>query len=109
MTGAKKPFAPRQMFSLAAVLFFHVAGFAGEATEKTETTAATEAAKPPNEIKAVLTGTNLPAAADGVPVDTNSVTEYVPPTKLDHLNYVLSLARFSASTRDFPAAEKSFE
>ena len=106
MTGAKKPFAPRQMFSLAAVLFFQVAGFAGEATEKTETT---EAAKPINEIKAVLTSTNRAAAAAAAPADTNSVTEYVPPTKLDHMNYVLSQARFSAATRDFPAAEKNFE
>ena len=106
MTGAKIIFPSRQSVSLAAALFFQVAGFAGEATEKTETT---EAAKPINEIKAVLTSTNRAAAAVAAPADTNSVTEYVPPTKLDHMNYVLSQARFSAATRDFPAAEKNFE
>ena len=106
MTGAKIIFSARQIFSLAAVLFLSAAHLRAGGTEKPE--AATEA-KPLNEIKAILTETNLPAAAAAVPVDTNSVMEYVPPTKLDHLNYVLSQARFSTTTRDFPAAEKNFE
>ena len=73
-----------------------------------------EEAKTVNEA-AALTGTssnrlNAPPATNGLAADsTNSVAMYVPPTKLDQLNYVLSLARFSASTRDFPAAEKNFE
>jgi tetratricopeptide (TPR) repeat protein len=97
MTFGKLFFLP------AAILLLPTAGLAVDSPEE---------AKPINEIAALITSTNVPDT--NAPPATNGLAAgvtapFVPPTKLDQLNYTLSLARFSASTRDFPAAEKNFE
>ena len=62
-----------------------------------------------HEIAALITSTNLPATTNLVADNTNTETEYVPPTRLDQLNYTLSLARFSTGTHEFSVAEQNYE
>lgn len=123
MTFGKIIFVARPIFLLAAVLLFPSAGWAGDHApehapehaashaEPSQVEAAkTEMSKPLTEITALIVSTNLPSATNGLSSDsTNDINSFIPPTKLDQLNYTLSLARFSATTRDFPAAEKSYE
>ncbi len=107
MTFVKIFFAPRRLWLLVAISFISAVGWAEEAP--TETKLPGEEAKSVNEIGALITSTNVAATA---PLATNGLvadTPFIPPTKLDQLNYTLSLARFSASTREFTAAEKNFE
>lgn len=58
------------------------------------------------EIAAFVTSTNPPTPKNLFGNETNSA--YVPPTRMDQLNYTLSLARFSTSTREYALAEKNY-
>ncbi len=96
-------FRPRWNFFLVAFGLFSFVGQAAEIAEEL---------KPINEIAAIITNTNQPPAATNgamAEVNSNEFVNYVPPSKLDQLNYVLSLARFSVGMRDYASAEKSFE
>ena len=74
------------------------------ATDTPKAEAPAHAAEPAAALVAKeVFATNEPAAT------TNSENPaFIPPTHLDQFNYLLSRARFAASTRDFPTAEKNF-
>ena len=133
MIRAISPPTAHQLISLAAILFLtaaraaeheparaHVAEpVAAHATEAVAPHAAEPATEPSeekmetgslHEIQALLTDTNHTEASHTTKLaDTNEAADYLPPSALDQLNYTLSLARFSTSTRDYSAAEKNFE
>jgi tetratricopeptide (TPR) repeat protein len=107
----------RRNFFRAAVLFLCVTRLAAnepghepaksaEHSPASEPAAAKEAPAPPAHAAPVE---HVSANEHGVKTNSDLEAEFAPPSKLDHLNYVLSQARFAASTRDFQTAEKSFE
>jgi len=61
---------------------------------------------PPVPLEQLAIGTNLPPPV--LVVSTNADAEFTPPTQLDRFNYILATARFDASTRSYPTAEKNF-
>lgn len=111
MTGANFMSLSRRTFWLACVLVRLVAAAQTNPIASPQMTAPPPelALKPINEIAALLTDTNPPATNAVAAASTNPDGPFIPPSKLDQFNYVLSLARFSASTRDYATAEKSFE
>ena len=66
-------------------------------------------AKTMPKVTTLVTGTNESAASGHSAGHTNGEAEYVPPTRMDQLNYALSLARFLTTTREYPLAEKNYE
>jgi tetratricopeptide (TPR) repeat protein len=79
------------------------------AAETAETKPETTAAEPTVTTNDVAeTKINVTQAATATGGLTNDNPVFVPPTQLDQFNYFLSQARFAASTRDFPTAEKNF-
>ena len=100
MTFRKLFFRARLAFLLACIGLLPAAGTAAETEDE---------AKPINQIKALIISTNPPTVTNSLSAVNSNDAAFVTPTRLDQLNYTLSLARFSASTRDFLAAEKNFE